>query len=84
MTPEEKAEFRAAQDAIEQIADEVRARIGAEAYAEVIRRNQYESIQRGETLEFYRDEAGVAQYRFRRSTAAEMREHAEDWIEDNL
>lgn len=85
MTSKEKLQqIRAEQDAQEQIAEEVRERVGESVWDEILRRNQYESIKRGEALTFFRDSTGIAQYEFRKATDAEKRERAEDWVEDNL
>lgn len=61
MTSKEKLQqIRAEQDAQEQIAEEVRERVGESVWDEILRRNQYESIKRGEALTFFRD-SGFAQ-----------------------
>jgi hypothetical protein len=81
---EEMRRIRAAQDAKEQIANEVRERIGESEWAAIIKRNRTESIKRGQILEFYRDSSQVAQYRFRKETEAEENERISDWVEDNI
>lgn len=77
-------QIRAEQDAQEQIANEVRDRVGETEWEAILGRNYRESYKRGESLVFFRNAANVAQFEFRVATEAERRERAEDWVEDNL
>ncbi len=64
----------------EEMADEVAARIGRESMAAIELRNRRRAG--GETLEFFRDSDGSAQYQFRAATNAERREHWSGVAED--
>jgi hypothetical protein len=85
MTSKEKLQIaRAEQMAEEQIITEWREREGEDALHQLREVNQHQSIKRGEVLEFYRDENGIAQARFRKETEQEADERASDWVEDNI
>jgi hypothetical protein len=81
---EEMRRVRAEQNAAEATANEVRDRVGETAWTDLVERQQLAERKRGNALEFYRDASGAAQYRFRKSTDAELAERASDWVEDNL
>jgi hypothetical protein len=68
----------------EMLKEEVYQRIGRKRWGYLIGFNQYHSNHLGLTLEFFRTESGVADYRFRPSTTKERAEIASDYVEDNI